>query len=44
VPADLAVGIEALALSEIADRLDHDGPLAWSSAALIHGADVPGPF
>jgi hypothetical protein len=41
VAADVAVRVEAFALSEIADRSDLDGPLARSSAALIHRGDVP---
>jgi hypothetical protein len=36
MPADVAIGIEEFALAEIANRSDHDGPLARSSATLIH--------
>jgi hypothetical protein len=40
VPADVAVRVEPLALSEIADRPDSSGSLAWSSATLIHRRGV----
>jgi hypothetical protein len=44
VPADVAVRVEAFALSEIADRSDSNGSLARSSAAVIHGTDIPDLF